>query len=49
MLDVLGCLATEYAGVDKLPDYLPSDMKDGKKYTFLDSGQLYLETVNYQI
>ena len=28
-------LATEYAGVDKLPDYLRSDTKD---MTFLDSG-----------
>jgi hypothetical protein len=46
-------LPTEDAGVDKLPDYLRSDTKDvirGKKsFVFLDSGQLYLATVNYQI
>ena len=38
-------LATEDAGVEKLPDYLGSDTKDviiGKKsFVFLDSGQLY--------
>ena len=46
-------LATEDAGVEKLPDYLRSDTKDviiGKKsFVFHDSGQLYLATVNYQI
>ena len=35
-------LATEYAGVDELPDNLQSGTKDGKKSTFLDSGQSML-------
>ena len=46
-------LATEDAGVEKLPDYLRSDTKDvirGKKsFVFFDSSQLYLATANYQI
>ena len=46
-------LATEDAGVEKLPDYLKSDTKDvitgNKSFVFLDSDQLYLATVNYQI
>ena len=40
------CLATEYAGVDKLPDYLWSDTKrresEAKKSTFLDNGNYML-------
>ena len=35
-------LATEYAGVDKLPEYLRSVMKVGKKSTYLDSGHYIL-------
>ena len=37
------CLATEDAGVEKLPDYLRSDTKDIigiKSFVFHDSGQL---------
>ena len=40
-------LATEYAGVDKLPDFLRSDTKDGKKST-LTVVIICLATVNYQ-
>ena len=40
-------LATGYAGVDKLPDYLRSDTKDGKKSTFLDSGHFLLSNSHY--
>ena len=35
-------LATEYAGVDKLPDYLQSDTKTWKKSTFHDSGHYWI-------
>ena len=44
-------IATEDTVVDKLPDYLKIDTKDGirgkKPFVFLDSGQLYLAMVNY--
>ena len=41
-------LATKYAGVDKLPDYLRSDMKDvNQKQKENQPDQLCLATVNY--
>ena len=40
-------LATEYAGLDKLPDYLGSDTKEAKKSTFLDSAHYMLSNGHY--
>ena len=39
------CLATEYAEVDELPDYLHSDTKDVNQSTFLDSGHYMLSNI----
>ena len=43
-LIMTGRLATEYAGVDKLPDYLRSDTRD---VTFLDSGHYMYSNGHY--
>ena len=40
-------LATEYPGVEKLPDYLRSDTRDVKKSTFLDNGHYMLSNGHY--
>ena len=43
--EIVGRLVTDYAGVDKLPDYLRSDTKDANQSHFPWQWSLYAEQV----